>query len=146
MKPSLTLLALLVAGQAGLAGQVLAGVVSLRGDLPVPVTEPAPASYKYINDKENIPRNFEQQPPLVPHTNEKYAINLKENGCLECHMKGPEEDEAKSVEMSESHFTDRNGNKLERPTGSRYFCTQCHVPQVDAQPLVENRFQSAALK
>ncbi|MGB7550906.1 MAG: nitrate reductase cytochrome c-type subunit [Chromatiaceae bacterium] len=145
MKPSLTLLALLVAGQAGLAGQVLAGVVSLRGDLPIPVTEPAPELYKYINDKENIPRNFEQQPPLVPHTNEKYAINLKENGCLECHMKGPEE-EAKSVEMSESHFLDRNGNKLERPAGSRYFCNQCHVPQADAKPLVENSFQSSALK
>ena len=146
MKPSLTLLALLVAGQAGLAGQVLAGVVSLRGDLPIPVTEPAPAPYKYVNDKENIPRNFEQQPPLVPHTNEKYAINLQENGCLECHMKGPEEDEAKSVAMSESHFLDRNGNKLERPTGTRYFCNQCHVPQADAKPLVENSFQSAALK
>ena len=146
MKPSLTLLALLVTGQAGLAGQVLAGVVSLRGDLPIPVTEPVPEPYKYINNKENIPRNFEQQPPLVPHTNEKYAINLKENGCLECHMKGPEEDEAKSVEMSESHFTDRNGNKLARPAGSRYFCNQCHVPQVDAKALVENRFQPANLK
>ena len=146
MKPSLTLLALLVAGQAGLAGQVLAGVLSLRGALPILVTEPAPEPHKYINDKENIPRNFEQQPPLVPHTNEKYAINLKENGCLECHMKGPEEDEAKSVAMSESHFIDLKGNKLQRPAGSRYFCNQCHVPQVDAQPLVENRFQSAALK
>ena len=146
MKPSLTLLALLVAGQAVLAGQVLAGVVSLRGDLPIPVTEPAPEPYKYVNDKENIPRNFEQQPPLVPHTNEKYAINLKENGCLECHMKGTEEDEAKSVAMSESHFIDLKGNKLQRPAGSRYFCNQCHVPQADAQPLVENRFQSAALK
>ncbi|MBK8637837.1 MAG: nitrate reductase cytochrome c-type subunit [Chromatiaceae bacterium] len=146
MKPSLTLLALLVTGQAGLAGQVLAGVVSLRGDLPIPVTEPAPEPYKYINNKENIPRNFEQQPPLVPHTNEKYAINLKENGCLECHMKGPEEDEAKSVEMSESHFTDRNGSKLVRPAGSRYFCNQCHVPQADAKALVENRFQPATLK
>ncbi len=146
MKPSLTLLALLVTGQAGLAGQVLAGVVSLRGDLPIPVTEPAPEPYKYINNKENIPRNFEQQPPLVPHTNEKYAINLKENGCLECHMKGPEEDEAKSVEMSESHFTDRNGSKLVWPAGSRYFCNQCHVPQADAKVLVENRFQPATLK
>ena len=23
----------------------------------------------------------------------------------------------------------------------RYFCTQCHVPQADAQPLVENTFK-----
>ncbi len=48
--------------------------------------------------------------------------------------------------MSESHFLDRNGNKLERPAGSRYFCNQCHVPQADAKPLVENSFQSAGLK
>jgi cytochrome c-type protein NapB len=24
----------------------------------------------------------------------------------------------------------------------RYFCTQCHVPQTDVKPLVENRFQT----
>jgi cytochrome c-type protein NapB len=146
MKPSVSLLAMLLASQAALAGQVLAGVVSLRGDLPIPVTEPASEPHKYINDKENIPRNFEQQPPLTPHTNEKYTINLKENGCLECHMKLPGDEEAKSVEMSESHFIDRNGNKLDRPAGNRHFCTQCHVPQIDAKPLVENTFQSAALK
>jgi cytochrome c-type protein NapB len=23
----------------------------------------------------------------------------------------------------------------------RYFCTQCHVPQVEVEPLVENRFE-----
>ncbi|MCB1773593.1 MAG: nitrate reductase cytochrome c-type subunit, partial [Gammaproteobacteria bacterium] len=51
---------------------------------------------------------------------------------------------AKSVEMSEAHFTDRNGNKLEKPAGGRHFCNQCHVPQVDAPPLVGTTFQSVS--
>ena len=80
---------------------------------------------------------------MVPHENEKYAINLQENKCLDCHMKQEGKDKAKSVEMSESHFMDRNGKKLDRPSGARHFCTQCHVPQMDLQPLVGTSFQAA---
>jgi cytochrome c-type protein NapB len=153
MKPSTALLALALAGLTGLAVPpgLAAPIDSLRGDLPITATEPAPALFKYINDKENIPRNFEEQPPLVPHTTEKYPINLTENGCLKCHMEGaaPGEDEdedSKSVPMSESHYVDRNGVKQDKPVGSRHFCTQCHVPQADAEPLVENTFQAALTK
>jgi cytochrome c-type protein NapB len=59
-------------------------------------------------------------------------------------MKQPGKDEAKSVEMSESHFIDRDGNKLDKPAGARHFCTQCHVPQVDAPPLVGSSFTSVS--
>ena len=126
----------------GLVGQASAEVSSLRG-AEVPVTVQAPTLLKYIKDKENVARTFEEQPPVVPHENEKYAINLQQNKCLECHMKQEGKDEAKSVEMSESHFIDRNGNKLDKPAGSRHFCTQCHVPQMDLTPLVETSFQAA---
>lgn len=123
-----------------------AGVESLRGGESITGSIPPPEMQRYKKDKENIPRTFEQQPPLVPHLNERYTINLKENECLECHMKEPGKDEAKSVEMSESHFVDRNGNQLDRPSAARHFCTQCHVPQVDAQPLVDSDFKSLAGK
>jgi len=153
MKPSPAILALALAALTGVAVQpaLAAPIDALRGDLPITATEPAPELFKYINDKENIPRNFKQQPPLVPHTTEKYPINLTENGCLKCHMKGatPETDEdkeAKSVPMSESHYVDRKGVKHDKPVGSRHFCTQCHVPQADAEPLVENTFKSVAVK
>lgn len=130
----------------GMAGHALADLASLRGAVAVPTTESAPELQKFINDKENIERNFKQQPPLVPHVNERYVINLKENECLECHMKQPGKDKAKSVEMGESHFTDRDGNKLDHLSGSRYFCTQCHVPQIDVEPLVGSNFRSVSTK
>ena len=63
----------------------------------------------------------------MPHLNEKYPINLTENKCLECHMKQPGKDEAKSVEMPESHYTDRAGKMHAQPVGARHFCTQCHA-------------------
>ena len=125
------------------AGQASAEVTSLRGGAEVPAMIQAPALLKYIKDKENVARTLEEQPPVVPHENEKYAINLKQNKCLDCHLKQEGKDEAKSVEMPESHFVDRSGNKLDKPAGNRYFCTQCHVPQMDLAPLVELNFQAA---
>jgi len=127
-------------------GQAAADVSSLRGVSEIPVTGDAPEMQRFINDKENIARTFEQQPPLVPHDNDDYTISLKENKCLDCHMKQPGKAEAKSVEMGESHFVDRQGNKLDRPSSARYFCTQCHVPQIDAEPLVGTTFTSVQTK
>lgn len=143
MKQSTFVVFIVVACLVGLAGQAVADLSSLRGAEPVPAMEPPPAMMDFINDKENIKRSFEEQPPLVPHTNEKYTINLTTNKCLDCHMKQEGKDEAKSVVMSESHFVDRNGVKHTKPAGSRHFCTQCHVPQVDAKPLVGSSFQAA---
>ena len=130
------------------AGSALADMKSLRGTIDVPTTNSAPELEKVIRDKENVERTFKQQPPVIPHesTDDKYAINLRENKCLDCHVKQPGKDKAKSVEMSESHFIDRNGNKHDRPVGARYFCDQCHVPQVDAPPLVGTTFKSVAAK
>ena len=142
MKLSTFFVCVLAAFVVGLAGQASAEVTSLRG-ADVPVTLEAPKLLKFIKDKENVERTFEEQPPVVPHENEKYAINLKQNKCLECHMKQEGKEEAKSVEMGESHFVDRNGNKLAKPTAARYFCNQCHVPQVDAPPLIGTNFQAA---
>ena len=144
MKWSVILGSFLLVCAVGLTGQAFADITSLRGVPEIPVTGEAPELQKFINDKENIERTFKQQPPLVPHDNEKYALTLNENKCLDCHMKQPGKEEAKSVEMSESHFVDREGNKLGKPSASRYFCNQCHVPQIDAEPLVGTTFKSAS--
>ncbi len=122
--------------------QVSAELSSLRTE-SVPTTAEAPKLMRFIKDKENVDRTFKEQPPVVPHEVEKYAINLQENGCLECHVKQPGKDEAKSVEISESHYIDRNGKKHDKVVGSRHFCNQCHVPQVDAPPLIDSNFQAA---
>ena len=36
---------------------------------------------------------------------------------------------------------DRDGQMLADVSPRRYFCTACHVPQADAQPLVDNTFK-----
>ena len=142
MKLSTLIVIALVTSVTGLVGQASAEVMSLRG-AAVPATVQAPELMRFIRDKENVDRTFEEQPPVVPHENEKYTISLQENKCLDCHMKQEGKDEAKSVEMSESDFMDRDGNKLDKPSGARHCCTQCHVPQVDLQPLVGTSFQAA---
>ena len=37
----------------------------------------------------------------------------------------------------------RDGVALDQVSRARWFCTQCHVPQEDTKPLVQNIFQPA---
>ena len=120
MKRSAFIGSFLLVSLVGLTAQAFADITSLRGVPEIPATTTPPELMAFIKDKENVPRTFEEQPPVVPHESEKYTINLKENKCLECHMKQPGKDEAKSVEIPESHYLDRAGNKLAKPAGSRW--------------------------
>ena len=49
--------------------------------------------------------------------------------------------EAGATKISQTHFESRDKNVLANVSARRYFCTQCHVPQVNAQPLVANKFE-----
>lgn len=84
--------------------------------------------------------NWEKQPPLIPHPIDHYSIDLRQNGCLKCHSPATFET-AKAPVITESHFYDRDGNKLDGLAPRRYFCTLCHAPQAGAMPLVENVFK-----
>ncbi|MNG24384.1 Periplasmic nitrate reductase, electron transfer subunit precursor [compost metagenome] len=44
--------------------------------------------------------------------------------------------------ISITHYMDRDGQALAAVAPRRYFCNQCHVPQADVKPLVENNFQT----
>ena len=81
MKLSTLIVVFLLTCLVSLAGQAMAEVQSLRG-AQVPATIQAPELLRFIRDKENVERTFEEQPPVVPHENEKYTINLQENKCL----------------------------------------------------------------
>jgi cytochrome c-type protein NapB len=128
---------LLATTTIGLADEV----ESLRGAAALDAASSEPARMRYLDEDEPFPRTFEEQPPLVPHPTDKYAINLGENRCLECHSWADYE-EAGATKVSESHFPDNKGSVSAVIAGRRYFCTQCHVAQVDAEPLVENIFES----
>ena len=112
---------------------------SLRGDNPMDQPSKAPQSMKWQNDREPITRDYVQQPPLIPHKIKGYKINKKFNKCLTCHSWANYKDSG-ATKISQTHFSDRENNVLANIAPRRYFCTQCHVPQVNAKPLVENTF------
>jgi nitrate reductase (cytochrome), electron transfer subunit len=104
----------------------------------------APPIYKVVEGVK-LDRAYRQQPPLVPHPTDKYEIDIKVNQCLRCH-EWPYSDQEKAPKISDMHYVDRAGVRQDTVNGNRYFCKQCHVPQNDAKPLVENRFQPATTK
>ncbi len=120
--------------------QAQEGVSSLRGTNELDAASNRVAPKKWQSDREPIQRDYVQQPPLVPHSIEGYKINVKFNKCLTCHSWANYKD-AGATKISQTHFEDRTGDIHANVAARRYFCTQCHVPQVDAQPLVENTFQ-----
>ena len=115
-------------------------VVSLRGNTPLDEDTKAPEMKQWDKDGQPIPRDYVQQPPLIPHKIEGYKINQKFNKCLTCHSWANYK-EAGATKISQTHFADRDANVLANVSARRYFCTQCHVPQVNAKPLVENTFE-----
>lgn len=136
----LTLAAALLSTSAALVAQD--ELQSLRGSNPVEKTSLDPDSSQVVRAKEPLPRTFEQQPPLIPHVSENYQIDLKANRCLTCH--GIENYERSgATRISPSHYMNRQGQQMSNLSASRYFCTQCHVSQTAATPLVENEFEPA---
>jgi len=98
---------------------------------------------KRPGSQKTVARTFEQQPPVIPHALENFdEITLEENQCLTCH--GPEKfKEKKAPKIGDSHFRNQQtGEIMKQVSSARHNCVQCHVPQVDAPPLVENTFQS----
>lgn len=117
----------------------LADLSSLRGmELDAPSAQPEKHKVEVVTG--GFGRAWEQQPPMIPHAIEKYEISLRLNGCLKCHSEVTAEKE-KTKPTPESHYLDRDGNKLEKLSSRRYFCTQCHAPQLSGNPLVENVFE-----
>ena len=115
-------------------------VQSLRGPTALDDKSTDVVIKQVQHDQIPIERDYVQQPPLIPHKVEGYRVNLKFNKCLSCHS-WKNYRKAKATKISQTHFEDREENVLANVSSRRYFCTQCHVPQMDAQPLVENEFK-----
>jgi cytochrome c-type protein NapB len=133
----------LTLGSLALASSALAAVplLSERGDMPVAEEfEQAPQLHQYQKDGLPIERNYLLQPPLIPHQIEGYTITPKFNKCMSCHS-WTKYKEANATKISQTHFESRDGIVMANISARRYFCVQCHVPQTNAKPLVENTFQ-----
>lgn len=110
---------------------------SLRGDKSLESSSINPAMPRLKLDQEKFERTFKEQPPLIPHKVKKYQINLKANRCIQCHDKKYYKEEEAPV-IGKSHYMGSDGKEMKTINMGRYFCTQCHVPQADAKPLVSN--------
>jgi len=133
----------LTLGSLALASSGWAAVplLSERGDMPVAEEfEQAPQLHQYQKDGLPIERNYLLQPPLIPHQIEGYTVTPKFNKCMSCHS-WTKYKEANATKISQTHFESRDGVVLANISARRYFCVQCHVPQTNARPLVENTFE-----
>ena len=113
----------------------------LRGGTPVD-QDNAPVGTRQERDHPVGNRDYVQQPPLIPHTIAGYQITKNFNKCLDCHAWAKTQTSG-ATKVSVTHFRTREGTELDNISPRRYFCTQCHVPQTDAKPLVDNTFQRA---
>lgn len=99
-------------------------------------TEPIP---KPIKNDVKVGRNYPMQPPIIPHNIRDYQLDKNVNTCLSCHNR-QRVSESQATMVSVTHYMDRDGNFLANVSPRRYFCTQCHVTQVDKKPLIGNDF------
>ena len=85
-------------------------------------------------------RAYPDQPPTIPHAIDGYQVDKNSNRCMLCHSRANAE-QFQAPMVSVTHFLDRDGQVLAAVSPRRYFCTQCHVVQTDAKPLVRSDFR-----
>ena len=121
-------------------GAPSAHVDAMRGSVPL-AQEPAPPPLASQENKDvRRQRAFAMQPPTIPHKIEGYQLDRNANRCMFCHARTKVE-ETRAIPVSPTHYMDRDGTMRGDISPRRYFCTQCHVPQDEVKPLVENRYQ-----
>lgn len=114
----------------------------MRGPTPLDQTTQPPPIVNPDNSDVRRSRNYAMQPPVVPHKIEGYQLDKNANRCMMCHARTRTQ-ESQAPMISVTHFMDRDGNFLAELSPRRYFCLQCHVPQANLNPLINNQFIDA---
>jgi cytochrome c-type protein NapB len=127
----------IAAGSSSLFAQSVTS--ALRGATPLNEEGPPPRMTPLRNTSEREPRNYPEQPPLIPHQIEGYQVDMNGNKCLSCHSRSRTA-ESQAPMLSITHFMDRDGQFLASVSPRRFFCTQCHVPQHETKAPVTNDF------
>lgn len=85
-------------------------------------------------------RSYPMQAPTIPHAIEGFAITRDFNQCLLCHnaQMAPS---VKAPAIGVSHYRNRSGAYLSDVSPRRFFCNQCHVPQLEVAPPVANSYK-----
>ncbi|MDK3025936.1 nitrate reductase cytochrome c-type subunit [Cupriavidus taiwanensis] len=134
-----TLLLAVLAVPASSPARAQGVVDAMRGPTPIADEARAPLLYPIENKDIRRNRNYTMQPPTIPHKIDGYQVDKDFNRCMFCHARTRTE-ETQAIPVSITHYMDRHNNVLAEVSPRRYFCTQCHVPQADAKPLVGNTF------
>lgn len=116
----------------------IGGLESLRGATQLEDTRPADQLKDYPKDQ-LVTDSYVYQPPLIPHSIRNYEVSLNANKCLACHS-WKNAKEMGATKVSVTHYVNRQDAVLADVSPRRYFCLQCHVPQTNAKPLVDNDF------
>jgi nitrate reductase (cytochrome), electron transfer subunit len=111
----------------------------MRGPTALDQTTTPPPLVNPDNSDVRRSRNYAMQPPVVPHKIEGYQLDKNANRCMMCHARTRTQ-ESQAPMISVTHFMDRDGNFLAELSPRRYFCLQCHVPQANLNPLINNQF------
>ena len=114
-------------------------VNGLRGPTPLKEEPAAPKIWPVENKDVKRGRAYTSQPPTIPHAIEKYEITRNVNMCMYCHAR-VRNNEFGAPMVSATHYMDREFDFLAEISPRRYFCTQCHVPQSEVVPPVNNTF------
>lgn len=147
------LLFLIVASSAGAAGKAIPADstgLSKESVFNVPVQKVYQETGGQPGEHKVLPRAYLNAPPQVSHAIDEFLpITTETNLCVACHnlpdQWGKKRDKGVATPIPQSHYTDlrkapdKVGDKV---VGSRYNCNQCHVPQMNASPLVENTFSA----
>ncbi|WP_310415372.1 nitrate reductase cytochrome c-type subunit [Mycoplana sp. BE70] len=131
---------LLFVATAAIAQVVPQRAPQLVGRTPSMETGPAAPLPKWIVDDKRRMRAYPDQPPVIPHSIEGYELSVNANRCLSCHKREFTQNSGAPM-ISVTHYMTRDGQMLADVSPRRYFCTACHVPQADTQPLVNNVFK-----
>ena len=112
---------------------------------------PTPSAAAYSDAKpgynDPLPRAWDSIPPQIPHRVEAFLpVLADDNQCLDCHDVPKYIDQPKNMDrtvkskspMSQEHYATA---EMEDIAGARFNCTQCHVPQSNATPLVESTYR-----
>lgn len=102
-------------------------------------TVPAEPLEDWVIDDIRKMRAYPEQPPIIPHSIEGYQLSVNANRCMTCHKREFTQGSGAPM-ISVTHYMNRDGQMLADVSPRRYFCTECHVPQADVEPLVGNTF------
>ena len=134
---ALAALAALAIASAALAQDKV--VQPIRGPVPIPESNPSD-TYRMEKRDRVIPRSHGWQPPIIPHNVKGYQITKNVNTCMVCHSRKAAPNTG-ATPVGKSHYLDREGKEHPNISTRRYFCLQCHVPQFDAEPLIDSTFR-----